>query len=142
MDLFEIPELDYQQTRLRVNLVMKRYELALMRIESKVHPKITQTFTLEMTNFNGGKHSSTEEAALYEVEGKCKDRKFVQEVTDVINRMNVEYREIFSLSYIENLTNGEIARKMNMSESSLNLKKRIAIELFAYGMGIEVYFRK
>lgn len=141
MSLFEVKELDYQKTRHEVNKVMRQHEKSLMRIESKCHPKITQTFQLEMPQFGNGFNSSTENAALYRIEGIDQDEKLVLEINDVINRLNAEYRQVFVMAYIQRKSNKEISIELNLSESSVSLKKRFAIELFSYGMGIEVYYK-
>lgn len=137
--LFEIKELDYMQTKKRVEQVVEVYERCLMRINSNVTPKITQTFTLDMPSHSNQFKSSTENAVIYKAEGICKDEAYIRRVTNCINRMTTIYREIIWLSFFEELSNDEVADKLKISTSMLSIRKRTAIELFAYGMGIEVY---
>ena len=136
--LFEYKELDYMATKKRVNLLMEKYERALMRIHSKSHPKITQTYTMDVSS-PGGFSSKTEEAAIYKIEGIESDLEFVKRVADCVNRLASPYREIIVLTFFEELRNKEVADELGISVSLLSIRKRSAIELFAYGAGVEVY---
>lgn len=137
--LFESKELDYMATKKRVERLIEKYEKCLMRIHTKAHPKITQTYTMEMPGSLGGFNSKTEDAVIYMMVDSEPDYKFVKQVSDCINRLGSPYREIIILSFFYECTNIQVAEKLNMSQRSMSLKKRIALELFAYGMGAEVF---
>lgn len=137
--MFETPELDYAKTKRSVLKAIEKYERSLMRLHSKSHPKITQTYTLDMPSFGGGFNSSTENAAIFALEGCEPDLKYIRTIVDCLNRLTLVYREIIWLSFFEKLPNDEVADILKLSVSSLTVKKRTAIELFAYAMGLEAY---
>ncbi len=139
--MFELRELDYKETRKKIIQLVEKYERCLMRIESNSHPKITQSYNVEMPG-GGGFNSKTENAAIYKVEGIHNDRLFVQEVVDCLNRMNETYTAVVWHTYFEPRAHLELAEDMRVSQSKLSALKRTATELFAYGMECEVYLHQ
>lgn len=139
MPMFETPELDYVKTKKKVLKMIDKYEKSLMRLNSSAHPKVTQTFTMDMPSFGGGFNSSTENAAIYAMEGCEPDLDYIKNTVDCVNRLTLVYREIIWLSFFEKLPNDEVSDLLKISVSLLTIRKRTAIELFAYALGIEVY---
>ncbi len=137
--MFETPELDYVKTKKKVLKMIDKYEKSLMRLNSSAHPKVTQTFTMDMPSFGGGFNSSTENAAIYAMEGCEPDLDYIKNTVDCVNRLTLVYREIIWLSFFEKLPNDEVSDLLKISVSLLTIRKRTAIELFAYALGIEVY---
>lgn len=137
--MFETPELDYVKTKKKVLKMIDKYEKSLMRLNSSAHPKVTQTFTMDMPSFGGGFNSSTENAAIYAMEGCEPDLDYIKNTVDCVNRLTLIYREIIWLSFFEKLPNEEVADLLKISVSLLTIRKRTTIELFAYALGIEVY---
>lgn len=138
--LFEVPELDYMKTKRNVMNVIKRYEMALMRIDIGNKPKITANYNLEVPpSYGNNFHSSTEQSALYGVEGHKSDKNFVDKIVYCVNSLREDYRQILLLSYFMKEPHEIVANKLCISTAKLSLNKRIVIELFAYGMGVEVY---
>lgn len=137
--MFETPELDYVKTKKKVLKMIDKYEKSLMRLNSSAHPKVTQTFTMDMPSFGGGFNSSTENAAIYAMEGCEPDLDYIKNTVDCVNRLTLVYREIIWLSFFEKFPNDEVADLLKISVSLLTIRKRTAIELFAYALGIEVY---
>ena len=140
--MFETPELDYVKTKKKVLKMIDKYEKSLMRLNSSAHPKVTQTFTMDMPSFGGGFNSSTENAAIYAMEGCEPDLDYIKNTADCVNRLTLVYREIIWLSFFEKLPNDEVSDLLKISVSLLTLRKRTAIELFAYALGIEVYKKR
>lgn len=139
--LFEIPELDYMATKRQVMKAMDKYEWCLMRIDTNSHPKITQTFSLELSAFGGGFHSSTEDAAIYAVEGWKEHEVYLMKIVDCINRLKTEYRQIAVYCLIDRLQDYEASDRMGLSYSNYSMKKREVIELVAFGLECEVYLK-
>ena len=137
--MFETPELDYVKTKKKVLKMIDKYEKSLMRLNSSAQPKVTQTFTMDMPSFGGGFNSSTENAAIYAMEGCEPDLDYIKNTVDCVNRLTLVYREIIWLSFFEKLPNDEVSDLLKISVSLLTIRKRTAIELFAYALGIEVY---
>lgn len=126
-------------TKKRVEKVVNKYERCLMRINSNAHPKITQTYTMDLPSGSRGFNSKTENAVIYSEVDSETDLKFVHRVSDCINKLASPYREIIVLSFLEEKQNIEVAEVLKISQRSLSIKKRSAVELFAYGMNAEVY---
>lgn len=136
--MFETRQLDYKATRKQVMQVVEKYERCLMRIETGKHPKITQSYDVEMPA-GGEFNSKTENAAIYMLEGQVDDRAYVCEVVDCIKRMNDTLIKVFVLTYLMDETHVKIASILNISASQLSILKREATEYFAYGMEAEVF---
>ncbi len=138
--LFEVPELDYMKTKYNVMNVIKRYEMALMRLESNSVPKVTANYNLEVPpSFGNSVNSATESAALYAVEGFKKDIEFINLVVNCVNNLKVNDRQILLLSYFMKESHDIVADKLCISSATLSIKKRRVVELFAYGMGVDVF---
>ena len=138
--LFEVKELDYMKTKKNVFAVIHRYEKALMRLDVGDKPKITANYNLEIPpSYGNSFHSSTEDAALYGVEGYKVDEKFIKRVVNCVNNLRVDHRQIILLAYFMKEPHNLVADKLCISTANLSIKKISAVEMFAYGMGVEVY---
>lgn len=136
---YEVPEIDYMRTKNNVLNIVKRYDLAIMRLDIGDRPKIIGNYNLDIPPTYGNDfHSSTESAAMYGLEGIKKDKEFVELVTNRLNQLEESHRAIIWLCYFEDKPHEYVADKLAISTSLLSIKKRSAIELFAYGMGVEV----
>ena len=132
--MFEIEEIDYMKSKRHVERVIKKYDRCLMRIESGSHPKITQSFSLDMPGTSGGFNSKTENAAIFRSEGSQECYDYIKWVVDCLNRLNPVLFQIIWLSFFESRTNPEVARELNMSVSKLKIEKRTAVEMFSYAL--------
>ena len=142
MPLFEIPELDYMATKRKLMKAMDKYDWCLMRIDAGMHPKITQSFTMDTPSGGNEFNSKTENAAIFAAEGYQVHEVYVKRVADCINNLRPEYREIAVYSLINQLQDIEAAEKVGLSYSNYSLKKREVIKLMAYGLGAEVYLKE
>ena len=137
--LFEVKELDYLKTKKNVMAIINQYEKSLTRIETKRHPRITANYTMDAPASSNTFSSKTEDAGLYRIEGVEKDNQFVIKVANVVGNMRLDYQQIIVMCYFMNWSHTKVADTLCLSTANLSIKKRSALELFAYGMGIEVY---
>lgn len=137
--IFEEREIDYRKTKRKVDRAINQYYKSLTRVKSNYQPKITQSFSLSMPSFSGGFHSKTEDAALTFLDDSNQDVLFVGQMVSVINSLNEENRQIIIESYFKGVPNDILADKLGVSIATLIVKKRQAIEFFAYGLGICEY---
>ncbi|MHA3225698.1 ArpU family phage packaging/lysis transcriptional regulator [Globicatella sp. PHS-GS-PNBC-21-1553] len=136
----EVKKINYRKSKKNVSKVITNYERKLMRVKAGRQPKITQSFKLELISTSNTSHSSTEDAAIYNLEGFREDLNFIDHVNDCLNRLDLEDRQIIWYSMFQNLPNIQVAEMVNTSYSNLLIKKRNAIELFAIALQCEVYF--
>ena len=137
--LFEIPELDYMKTKRNVLKVIRKFDRCLAKIESNSRPKLTPSYSLEMIGGSSGFHSRTENTAIFNVEDALTPLGYVCRVLWNLNRMNLDLRLIIWYSFFEGETNERVAERVNMSLSKLKAEKKMAVEIFAIAMDVEVY---
>ena len=140
MGLFEHKEIDYQKTKRNVLKVIRKYERCLTRLEANSQPKLTPTYKMSVgSSGSNGINSKVENTVTYKLDEYQSDYDFVMRILNVINSMKLDYRIIIIESFFEDLPNFDVAEKIGLGLSQLSHKKKIAIELFAYGMGCEVW---
>ncbi len=136
--VFEDKELNYKKTKRNVERAINQYYKSLTRVATSHQPKITQSFSLSMSAPTGAFYSETENAALSLMDSD--DLAYVKKVVNVVNSLNDEYREIMIKSFFIKKPNDYLADTLCISLTTLSKKKREAIELFAYGLGVDEYY--
>lgn len=139
MGLFEHKELDYQKTKKNVMKVIHKYERCLMRIGSNAQPRMTANYSLDMPGSSNEFNSKVENAVAYQMDEQPTDEQYVRKVVDVLNSMKEDYRTIIVMSFFDQEINSAVANELHIGLTKLAHKKRLALELFAYGMGVERY---
>lgn len=139
LSLFEIPELNYKKTRRKALKEVKTYKLAMMKLGCKGEPKITPSYSAEPLGLNNQFHSSTEDAAIFNLEGYKPYRIYVEAFNRKFNCINAEQRKLLYHWLFQNASNDELAELMACSYSRVSHKKRDALESFALAFDCEVY---
>lgn len=130
--------IDYMQTKRKVVKQVAKYERALMKVETGKRPRITQTYDITISG-NGGFNSKTENAGIYSADGAEEDLNYIIEFIAIVNRLNDTLKETFIRTYIQREKHINTALDMSVSTTKLSHLKREATELFAYGIGCEVF---
>ncbi len=133
--------IDYRATKRKVIQMVDRYERAMLRVETRKHPKITQTYDVLMPG-GGGFNSKTENAGIYAAEGENEDLEYLYEFADCVKRLKQELREIFIMMYLEEKTHKDMTQVFNVGSTKLTAMKREATEMFAVAIECVVYDKR
>ena len=129
---------DYKETQRRVIHCVDRYDRAKLRVETKRHPTITQSYDVSIPG-GGGFNSKTENAGIYAAEGENEDVVYLYEFADCVKRLKQELREIFIRMYLSEQAHKDMMDGLNIGNSKLSNLKREATESFAIAMNCVVY---
>lgn len=137
---FNLPEIDRDATKLAVEKALEMYRYYSLQVSLNRLPSITASYSLAPAAGNLPS-SSTEQAALDNVEHEEKRMKYMNWIVSAVNRMTKTERRIIYQCYLldEEMFDYEIYREMNMSERNYyRVKSRLFYKL-AFALKIEVY---
>ncbi len=139
--MFKLPEIDRERTKEAVEAALEKYRFYLLSVPDEKLPKVTATFSLVPPSFTNGFHSSTEDAAIFNVDKEREREDHIQNIIRGVNRLSKMEREIIYKRYleVEETFDYEIYNEMGFSERRFyRLKARIFYKL-AFILKIEVY---
>lgn len=137
---FNLPAIDRDETKKAVETVMERYQMYALQVSLDRLPTITAKYSL-MPFSNSLPSSSTESAAIANVDYEIERTKFIEWVVRAVNRLTYVERSIIIMRYFSNeeLFDYEVYTELNMSERNYyRIKSRIFYKL-AFALKIEVY---
>lgn len=124
-----------------VEAALEKYRFYLLSVPDEKLPKVTATYSLVPPSFTNGFHSSTENAAIFNVDSERARTNYILSIIRGVNRLSKMEREIIYKRYLETeeTFDYEIYNEMGFSERRFyRLKARIFYKL-AYILKIEVY---
>lgn len=138
---FELSKIDREATREKVENELEKYKMYLLTEQLNQLPKVTQTFTLVPPTNTNEFHSSTEDAAVANVDYLIARKRHIKRMTRAINRLRVKHRQIIVKRYMaeEDVFDYEVYRDLNISERTYHRWKSEAFYHLAFALGIEVY---
>lgn len=137
---FNLPEIDRDKTKAAVEKALETYRLFALQVSLDRLPSITASYSLAPAASNLPS-SSTEQAAIANVEYEQKRIKYITWIANAVNRISKIERAIIYKRYLQDneLFDYQIYRELNMSERNYyRLKSRLFYKL-AFALKIEVY---
>lgn len=137
---FNLPEIDRDKTKAEVEKALETYRLFSLQVSLDRLPSITASYSLAPAASNLPT-SSTEQAAMANVDYEQKRLKYINWIAHAVNRMSKLERKIIYKRYLEEgeMFDYEIYRDLNMSERNYyRIKSRMFYKL-AFALKIEVY---
>lgn len=137
---FNLPEIDRDKTKAAVEKALETYRLFSLQVSLDRLPSITASYSLAPAASNLPS-SSTEQAAIANVEYEQKRVKYITWIANAVNRISKIERTIIYKRYLQDneLFDYQIYRELNMSERNYyRLKSRLFYKL-AFALKIEVY---
>jgi ArpU family phage transcriptional regulator len=98
---FKLPEIDKEKTKESVEAALEKYRFYLLSVPDEKLPKVTATFSLVPPSFTNGFHSSTEDAAIANVDLERVRDNYIQSIIRAVNRLSKMEREIIYKRYLE-----------------------------------------
>jgi ArpU family phage transcriptional regulator len=138
---FSLPEIDREKTKLAVESALEKYRFYLLTIPEEKLPKTTATYSLTPPAFTNEFHSSTESAAIDNVDFERERDEYIERIRKAVNRLNYKERELIIKRYLsdEEIYDYELYNDTGYSERKYyRLKARIFYKL-AFILRIEVY---
>ncbi|MEK4715359.1 ArpU family phage packaging/lysis transcriptional regulator [Sporosarcina sp. FSL K6-5500] len=137
---FNLPAIDRDETKKAVESILERYRMYALQVSLDRLPAITAKYSL-MPFSNSLPGSSTESAAIANVDYEQERAKFIEWVARAVNRLTYVERSVIVMRYLsdEELYDYEVYSELNMSERKYyRIKSRIFYKL-AFALKVEVY---
>lgn len=137
---FNLPEIDREKTKMAVEKALETYRYYSLQVSLDRLPSVTASYSL-MPASKSLPSSSTENAAIANLDYEQKRMKYINWIANAVNRMSKLERTIIYKRYLEDgeMFDYEIYRDLNMSERNYyRIKSRMFYKL-AFALKIEVY---
>lgn len=137
---FNLPEIDRDKTKLAVEKALETYRYYSLQVSLERLPSITASYSLALAG-SSLPSSSTENAAIANVDFEEQRLKYINWIANAVNRMTKLERKIIYKRYLEDteMFDYQIYAELNMSERNYyRLKSRLFYKL-AFALKIEVY---
>lgn len=137
---FNLPEIDREKTKVAVEKALEAYRMYSLQVSLDRLPSITSSYSFVPVSSNLPS-SSTEKAAIANVDYEQKRMKYINWITRAVNRLAITEREIIYKRYLEEteMFDYQIYNDLNMSERNYYYIKSRVIYKLAFALKIEVY---
>jgi ArpU family phage transcriptional regulator len=138
---FILPEIDREATREAIEKALEKYRIYLLTVPEDKLPKITQTFSIVPPCNTNGFHSSTEDAAVSNVDHEKERNVHIQKIQKAVNRLGHLERGIIIHRYMkdDDVFDYEVYGEFNISERKYYRLKSRAFYKLAFILKLEVY---
>lgn len=137
---FDLPEIDREATKKVVESTLEKYRLYSLQLSLDKLPSVTAKYTLVPPS-PSLPSSSTETAAIANVDYERERAKFIELVLRAVNRLSNQERKLIILRYLgeDEEFDYQVYAQLNISERQYyRLKARVFYKL-AFALRIEVY---
>ena len=137
---FNLPEIDREQTKAAVEGALEKYTIYLLMEPDEHLPKVTQTFSIVPPSHTNEFHSSTENAAIKNIDQAAARWKYLSKIRKAVNRLSYQERSIIIQRYMneEDVFDYEVYNELGMSERKYYRVKARAFYKLAFILRIEV----
>jgi ArpU family phage transcriptional regulator len=138
---FILPKIDREETKGAVEKELEAYRILVLKEPEERLPKITQTFSFIPPANTNRFHSSTEDAAVTNIDNEMERQSFLLKVQKAVNRLNRREREVIIKRYMdpEEHFDYQVYNDLGMSERQYYRLKARAFYNLAFALRIEVY---
>lgn len=137
---FKLPKIDPKGTKDVVEEAMEKYHIYLLQESLDRLPKITASYSIQPPSFGNEFHSSTEDAAVSNVDYVKERTDYMQRIIRAVNRLSYQERSIIIKRYMadDQVFDYEVYNEVGMSERSYYRVKSRAFYKLAFLLKIEV----
>lgn len=137
---FNLPAIDRDETKKAVESILERYQMYSLQVNLDRLPAITAKYTL-MPFSNSLPSSSTESAAIANVDYEQERTRYIEWVVRAVNRLTYVERSIVITRYLSDDApfHYEAYTELNMSERNYFRLKARALYKLAFALKVEVY---
>lgn len=136
----QLEQINRTATKRKVEAILEKYRIYLLQVSLDKLPSITAKYTLVTASTNVV-NSSTEKAAIANVDYEIERNRFIEMVIRAVNRLSDEERRLIILRYFgeDERFDYQVYNEMNMSERHYYRLKAKAFYKLAFAMNVEVY---
>lgn len=137
---FNLPEIDRDLTKLAVEKALETYRLYSLQVSLDRLPDITASYSFTPPSPRLPS-SSTEQAAVANVDYEQERLKYIQWIINAVNRLSKTERMIIHKRYLQDreMFDYQIYNEFNMSERNFYRTKSRMFYKLAFALKIEVY---
>ncbi|MFE4525427.1 ArpU family phage packaging/lysis transcriptional regulator [Cytobacillus firmus] len=138
---FQLAVINREETKRKVEAVLEKYRILLLTQELNQLPKVTQNFSIELQTYTNQFHSSTEDAAIKNVEFERERSEFIRRVSMAVNRLGYKERSILIRRYMTetDVYDYQVYSELHMSERTYHRYKSKAFYNLAFALRLEIY---
>ena len=139
----QLQAIDHKATKRKVEAILRQYRIYLLQVSLDKLPSITAKYMLVPSASNQVK-SSTEKAAIANVDYEMERNRFIDLVVGAVNRLSNEERRLVILRYFgeEEWFDYQVYNELNISERHYYRLKANALNKLAFALKVEVYQEK
>lgn len=138
---FQLAAIDREETKKRVEGALEKYRIMLLSQDMNQLPAVTQNFSLVPPSNTNKFHSSTEDAAIRNVDFEKERSEYIKRISLAVNRLGYKERAILIRRYMteEDLYDYQVYNELHMSERTYHRHKSKAFYKLAFALKLEVY---
>lgn len=114
-----IPEIDWKKTRKNCEKAIEKYRAYLLSVDTEHIPKITASYSLIPPTNTNTFHSTTEEAAIHNVDYARERMAYIEKFSKALNRLSPKERQAIIMKYLgdEVLFDYEVYNELGIGET-------------------------
>ncbi len=134
-------QLNTVRTKKAVEKMLGEYRRYLLQATLDQMPKITATYSLVPPSGGFSRSSSTEKAAIANIDYENRRREVMEMVIHAVNKLTLRERSIISMKYLgeEEIFDYEVYTELNFSHRHYYRIKAQALQKMGMALGIAVY---
>jgi ArpU family phage transcriptional regulator len=138
---FEPLNIDYAATRKVVKKALEKYRMFLLSEKKEYHPRITSDFSFTPPTRTNQFHSSTESAAIANIDRERERSAYIETISNAVNRLELLERTLLIRRYLtkEDIYDFEIYPELGLGKTKYHSVKNQAMVNLALVLKIEVY---
>lgn len=136
------PEIDWKKTRKNAEKAIEKYRIYLLSIDAERIPKITASYSLVPPTNTNTFHSTTEEAAIHNVDYERERTAYIERFVKAVNRLAPKERQAIIMKYLgeEELFDYEVYNELGIGETYYYTKfKPKMLNKLAMALHIEAF---
>ncbi|MEX3625786.1 ArpU family phage packaging/lysis transcriptional regulator [Viridibacillus arvi] len=136
-----LQEIDNKKTLDAIENQLRLYRTYTLTMPDEQLPKVTASYSIEMPNFSNIKQSSTENAAIYNIDKRIQIEKFMKRFSICLNKLTKIERQLIVMMYMTHEASYiyEICEALRVSKSKFYRLKSTALYKLALSTGVVVY---
>lgn len=133
--------IDRDETKKRVEGALEKYRIMLLSQDVDQLPAVTQNFSLVPPSNTNKFHSSTEDAAIFNVDYEKEKNEYIKRILSAVNRLGYKERAILIRRYMteDDIYDYQVYSELHMSERTYHRHKSKAFYKLAFALKLEVY---
>lgn len=133
--------IDVNESRKASENALEEYRFMLLTQSLDMIPKVTSSFSIVPPSNTNRFYSTTEDAAIKNVDYETNRSDYIKRIAIAVNRLNELERSILIMRYMleDDVFDYQVYNDLNLSESKYHRVKARALYKLALILGVEIY---